>query len=62
MAVVADYMDGNCRIVICDDYCVKTQEEKDKILKRVADIYVRHYTQKAMAEIEKNKKLKEKDG
>lgn len=36
MAVVARYKVGNTRITICDDYAVKTQEEKKKILDSIS--------------------------
>jgi hypothetical protein len=52
MAVVKDYMDGNCRIVIYDDYCVKTQKEVDEIIATVARIYRRYFTEKALKEME----------
>lgn len=55
MAVVADYMDGNCRIIIKDDYAVKTEEEKQKILKNMAEIYVKHRLREAAEAAEKNK-------
>jgi len=59
MAVVKDYMDGNCRIVIYDDHCVKTQKEVDEILENVARIYRRYFINKALKEMEE-KELKEK--
>jgi len=52
MAAVTDYMDGSCRIVIYDDYCVKTQREADEILESVAGVYRRHYIGKALKEAE----------
>ncbi len=36
--VVEEFKIGNTKIKICDDYCVKTQEEIDDILKRIAKI------------------------
>lgn len=41
MAVVKDYMDGNCRIVIHDDCCITDPDEVKKILDSIAEIYVR---------------------
>lgn len=40
MAIIADYMDGECRIVIYDDCIVKTQEEVEEIKRRIAENYV----------------------
>lgn len=39
MAVVAQYKIGNCNVTIDDRYCVKTQEEVDKILRDIGDFY-----------------------
>ena len=39
MAIIADYMDGNCHIVIHDDCLVKDPEEIEKIKRRMAEIY-----------------------
>lgn len=39
MSIVEDYYSGNTHIVICDDYCVKTQEEIDSILDRIGRIW-----------------------
>ncbi|HBR31923.1 MAG TPA: hypothetical protein DD733_07555 [Clostridiales bacterium] len=50
MAVAADYMDGNTHIIIRDDYCVKTKEEVDKVLDRISEIYVRIFTNQAIAD------------
>lgn len=36
--VVKDYYIGNTHIMICDNYCVRTQEEIDAILKRIATV------------------------
>ena len=39
MAVVAEWTQGNAKIFICDDaYRDKTQEDIDRILRRVAQI------------------------
>jgi len=40
MAAVKDYVDGNARIRIDDEFCVKSEEEIDEILKRVGKIYI----------------------
>ena len=53
MAIVEQYMDGNCKITICDDYCVKTKKEIDAILDDVARIYINHYCDLAIKEKEK---------
>lgn len=38
MAVIAKYKIGNSKITICDDCCVKTEEEKKQILKNISRI------------------------
>jgi len=58
MAIVAVYKSGNCTAYFDDSCCVKTQEEIDRILKNVADIYVRYFTRVAMEEARKER-LKE---
>ena len=58
MAVVKDYYIGNTRIRIHDDYCVKTQEEIDSILKRIGSIYADYLTRKLIEEGKKERKEK----
>lgn len=41
--VVGRYIIGHTKIVICDDYCVKTEEEKKKILDNISKIFAPHY-------------------
>ena len=44
--VVKEFMLGDTKIQICDDYCRdKTQEEIDEILERIGDIYLRDLRQ-----------------
>ncbi|MEA5060023.1 hypothetical protein SDC9_149005 [bioreactor metagenome] len=38
MAIVKDYYIGNTHVMIDDEYCVKTQEEVDAILKKVGQL------------------------
>lgn len=57
MAIVDDYMDGNCRIIIHDDYVAKTPKEQEKILKNLAETYVKYRLREAAEEVEKNKVL-----
>lgn len=52
MAIVKEYMDGNCKITFCDDYCVKTKEEVDKLLANAAEIYMRSRINKLLKEQE----------
>jgi hypothetical protein len=40
MAIVKDYMDGNCHVVIHDD-CFVSKEEIPKLLHNMAEIYTR---------------------
>lgn len=39
MAIIAEYMDGDCRIVIHDDFIAKTSEEVEEIKRRMAEIF-----------------------
>ena len=48
--VVRDYYIGNTHVKVCDDYVVKTQEEVDAILNRVAEIAQRALTAKYLKE------------
>ena len=48
MAIAEEFMLGNTRIVIMDDYCVKTQEEIDAILARIARNAQRAFEAEAM--------------
>lgn len=50
MAIVEQYMDGNCKITIHDDFCVKTKKEMDIILDNIANIYINHYCKLASEE------------
>lgn len=43
--VIARYKIGNTKITICDDYCVKTDEERKQILENVSKIFGRCYTE-----------------
>ena len=45
MAIVKDYYSGHTHIIIKDDCCVKTKEEKDRILRNVAEIAVNALSQ-----------------
>jgi hypothetical protein len=42
MAVIADYMDGNCHIVIHNDYMKGTPEDAEEIKRRLAEIYFKY--------------------
>jgi len=53
VAIIADYMSGDCRIVIHDDYVVKTREEYEEIKRRMSEIYYFHRRK----EIEERRKL-----
>jgi len=46
-------MSGDCRIVIHDDYVVKTREEYEEIKRRMSEIYYFHRRK----EIEERRKL-----
>ena len=48
--VVKEMKIGNTRIKICDDYVVKTQEEREAILQRVAQIAYDIYASKPSAD------------
>lgn len=50
MAVVKDYMSGNCRVVIYDDCFVKTEEEKQQIFENIKAIYLQNLRDKAIRE------------
>jgi hypothetical protein len=52
MAIIESYTSGNCKIYICDDYVVKTEEEKRQILQRLADIYWRDQFEKIQKQAE----------
>lgn len=42
MAVIKDYVDGECRVIIHDDCVVKTKEEAEEIKRTLAAIYVEY--------------------
>ena len=42
--VVREFSIGNTKIKIADDYCVKTAEEVEQILSRIAEQAQRHIT------------------
>lgn len=42
MAVVMEYMSGNCKITVMDDYMVKTKEETQQILDNMAKICMKY--------------------
>lgn len=48
--VIARYKIGNTRITVCDDYCVKTQEEKKAILDRIMDIFAPFYDEETFVD------------
>ena len=48
--VVARYKIGNTRVSICDDYAVKTQEEKKAILDRIMDIFAPYYNEETFVD------------
>lgn len=50
MAIVEQYMDGNCKVTICDDYFYKTQEEIDAALRRISKIYAEDRYQRYLKE------------
>jgi len=45
MAIVEEYMSGNCKISFDDKYAVKTKEEVNKILKQISEIYSRYFSE-----------------
>lgn len=47
VAIVKDYYVGNTHIRVHDDYCLKTKEEVDAVLKRIGNIYTSYLTRKA---------------
>ncbi len=47
MAVIKEYYEGNTKITVCDDFCVKTDEEAKEILKKMSDIYVKYFMERA---------------
>ncbi len=53
MGIAKEYMSGNAHIVIYDDYCVKTQEEINEILDRVAEIYDDYFARDLLAQEKK---------
>lgn len=58
--VVSDFNIGNTRIKIADNYCKKTSEEVERLLKRIAVQAQRHFNAAATAkqyEQEKNAEL-----
>jgi len=42
--VVESFKIGNTQVFICDDYCVKTREEVDAILNRIARNALAHFS------------------
>lgn len=45
MALVKEYMDGNCKIHIYDDYCIKDKVEIQKILDRISLMYSKYFSE-----------------
>lgn len=54
IAVVEEYRFGNCHVYIHDDYIVKTQEEKDAIIKELERIVSRDRTKRILKELEES--------
>ena len=48
MAVIKDYMDGPCRIIVHDD-SIRPPEEVKKIVERVSQMIINEEIRKAMA-------------
>lgn len=60
--VVRDFMIGNTRIMICDDYCRdKTKEEVDEILRRIARNAIGPLTAAANMACESDEKIAEEE-
>jgi len=57
VAVIADYMDGECHIVIHDDCIVKTQEEVEEIKRRMAEIYYGYRRKEIEERMKKEKQV-----
>jgi hypothetical protein len=57
MAVVKTVKSGNCTIRFHDDYFVKTKEEEQAILDRVAEIYINAFSKQAMKKLEEERNI-----
>lgn len=57
MAVIKDYMDGECRIIVHDD-SIRPPEEVKEIVKRVSQLIINEEVRKSMA----SKAAKDKTG
>lgn len=55
MAIIKDFYSGRTHIRIYDTYTVKTQEEKDKILNNIAEIWTKDELKHLMQESGENK-------
>ena len=53
MAIVKQYMDGNCKVTFCDDYYVKTKDEVTNLLSTAAEIYANARAKRLLSEYEK---------
>lgn len=53
MAVIQDTTSGSCRIVVHDDYIVKSQEEIQKIVDNVSRIVISEEKRRASTDKEK---------
>ena len=55
MAVIRDYMNGACRIIVRDD-CIRPPEEVKKIIDRVSNIVINEEMRKHMEQLKKEQK------
>lgn len=54
MAVVKDYMNGSCHILVHDDY-IKPPDEVKEIINRVSEIVIGQEMRRHMRELEQEK-------
>lgn len=52
MAIIADYMNGPCHIIVHDD-CIRPPEEVKQIIERVSQIVISEDLRRHMQELEK---------
>jgi len=61
MAVIRDYMNGACRIIVHDD-SIRPPEEVKKIINRVSEIVINEEMRRHMEQLEKGKTDPAEDG
>lgn len=59
MAVIKTVKSGNCIIRFHDDFIVKTKEEEQAILDRIAEIYVNAFRKQALRKLQREQEQKE---